>query len=330
MLAIAGLVYTWRECKLLLTAIALATFVSLMAARIFLSGGYGDRIGLDFGTIGNPNDYAGHLILVLPFLLWILLTKRSIAWRLSAFAGIGYGLYVIVGSASRGAMIALIVAFVFIILRATMRQRFAVLALAPIAAFSLIAFVSPQALQRIMSFSSSQEGALDEAIMSKDQRRYLLEQSIRYTITHPLFGIGPNQFSVYEGKSSRAVGLHGAWLSTHNSYTQVSSECGIPAFIFYLLGIFSSFRLLSRTWRQSRKHPAYQDITTMMFCLMLAFIGYFTAILFLNFAYLFYTPAMVAVAVVVTNGAQQELRSRTLPPKPAAPAQQFPKPVLAR
>ena len=62
----------------------------------------------------------------------------------------------------------------------------------------------------------------------------LLKRSVSETISHPLFGVGPGQFPVRSWKRRKRKTTWFQWLGTHNSYTQVSSECGIPAFICYL------------------------------------------------------------------------------------------------
>jgi O-antigen ligase len=69
------------------------------------------------------------------------------------------------------------------------------------------------------------------AIGSQVQRQELFKKSLYITITHPLLVVGPDQFAVAVAGDSAKQGVHSPSLGTHNSYTQVSSECGIPAFI---------------------------------------------------------------------------------------------------
>jgi hypothetical protein len=76
------------------------------------------------GTIGNSNDLAAHLVLCLPFLAFITMDpKRSFFIKFPVLLGIAYGIWVIVGTASRGALVALLAALVFILWRATTAQR---------------------------------------------------------------------------------------------------------------------------------------------------------------------------------------------------------------
>ncbi len=149
--------------------------------------------------------------------------------------------------------------------------------------------------------------------MSSESREYLLRKSITYTFEHPIFGVGPRQFASYEGQHNRIVGTHGLWNEAHNSFTQASSECGIPALIFFLAGIVSTYRLLNGVWREARRRPDCGEIRVTAFCAMLGLTAFLAAIAFLNFAYFFYLPAMGGFAIALRRAAQREFRLRRGP-----------------
>jgi O-antigen ligase len=310
---IAGLTVTWRECRSMMRGIAWAAVVMMFAARMFQkdSAKFGERMALNFGTVANSNDYAGHLVLILPFLIWVGLTAKSRALRLAAWGGVGYGVLLVLRTASRGALLALIVGAAYWLLRGTMRQRIALLALCPVAIAAVVTFVPRSDLVRILSFSAGDAGASQEALESSEARRYLLKQSILYTVQHPLFGIGMAQFSNFEGEQSQVQGAHGYWHETHNTYTEVSSECGMPALALYAAAILSTFLLVNRAYRQACKRPECEDIRIATFCIMLAMVMFCTAITFLNFAYYFYLPAISSLAIAVSRVAQDEFASRS-------------------
>jgi O-antigen ligase len=307
-----GLAVTWRECKQLMHAIAWGAFVNLMCARIFLKGmGSENRVSLEFGSISNPNDLAAHLLLALPFLLWVAMNSKFILMRLFAMLGVVYGLYVILGTGSRGALLALGAASVYFLVRGTARQRLVLVGIAPIAAAVLLTAVPTRILQRLTSFSANSADSVQEAIESSMLREYLLKTSIDYTFQHPLFGLGPGQFSSFEGMHNQIIGTHGYWHEAHNTFTQVSSECGIPGAILFIAGIVSTFLLLNRTFRQARNRPDCADIRAAVFCVSLALVAFCTAIAFVNFAYFFYLPAMAGLAIAMSKAAQVEFQSRS-------------------
>ena len=323
---IAGLTLTWRQCRAMMWAVASGGAAIMLAAKMFQdeSGNYGERLAITFGTISNSNDYACHLVVVLPFLIWVALAAKSKALRLAAFGGVGYGILLVLKTASRGALLALGAGALYWLLRGTMRQRIFLIAAGPIAAIALVAFVPRAALVRIVSFSAEDAGASQEALASSAMRRYLLGQSIVYTLQHPVFGVGMSQFSSYEGNHNQIIGAHGYWHETHNTFTEVSSECGLPALALYIAAILSTFFLMNRVYRQARKRPECEDIRTAAFCIMMAMTMYCTAIAFTNFAYFFYLPAISSLAIAVSRAAPAELAGRR------AACQAAPQPVSVR
>jgi len=305
-----GMLLEWSDVKKAINVIAAAAIVNLVSARL-LRDVTEERFGMSFGTIGNPNDYAAHLLLVLPFLLWMGLSGKL--WRrLVALPCLGYGLYLILATASRGALVALGFDVLAIAILGTGRQKAALALLGPIAALVLVAVVPVKSWQHLATVWShvadSAEAA--KAIESAQAREYTLETSLRYTLEHPLFGVGPQQFAAYEGGHERVIGTHGLWHDTHNSFTQAASECGIPGFLFFTCGTASTFLLLFKTFRQARRRSDCQDIRVAVFCILLGMIGFCVAITFLSFAYFFYLPAMAGLAIGVWSAVQREFQVR--------------------
>jgi O-antigen ligase len=244
-------------------------------------------------------------------LLWVLLAGKAIS-RVVALGCLGIGLYLILGTSSRGALVALGVDVVFWIIVGTARQKAALVVLGPIAAMILVATVPVQSLRRLAVIwnGSANTAEAAEAAESSAARQYTLTTSIRYTFEHPLVGVGPQQFSLYEGGHERTSGTHGYWHEAHNVFTQVSSECGIPGFLLFVGGIVSTMLLLYKTLRQARSRAGCSDIAVAVSCIMLGMAGFTTAITFLNFAYFFYLPAMAGLATGVWAAAQREFELR--------------------
>jgi len=310
---IAGLTLTWRECRSMMRAIAAGGVVIMAAANLFqdTGGHYGERLAIEFGIISNSNDYAVHLLFVLPFVIWVALAAKSKALRLAAWGGVGYGVLLVLKTGSRGGLVALGAGVLYWLLRGTMRQRLGLLVAGPIAAIVLVAFVPRSSLIRLVSFSGEDAGASQEAVESSRMRQYLLKQSIAYTLQRPIFGVGIAQFGEFEGTRNQIIGEHGYWHDTHNTYTQISSECGMPALAFYVAGILSTFLLVNRVYRQARKRPECDDIRIATFCIMLAMTTYCTGIIFVNFAYFFYPLVMSSLGIAVSSAAGVEFGRRS-------------------
>lgn len=332
MFIIGGVAVNRRDVRKLLYAVALGCVVNLFVSKIFGSVDVNDRVNLGIiGAVANSNDFAGHLIFVLPFLLWVAITAKNVI-RLLAIGGLGWGVYLLLASGSRGAGVALVVGILFALLVASGKQRIMFLAATPILLAIAISLVPHKALQRIVSFSSSEANSSEEALLSSQIRQKLLQDSIKDMLQHPIFGVGPGQFSENEGIASRSGQGPGLWFQTHNSLTQVGSECGLPALLFYLLAIGSAYLQLTRTGRKIRDIPELADMTAAVFCMRLSLVSFFTAVLFLNFGYFFYLPAMSGMAIILDLAVENALKTRI--PAPAAPpaalAFQVPPPTFGK
>lgn len=300
LLVTAGLAITWVECRGMMYAIALATLVNLATTHLLMTQTTdSDRIFLQSkGMISDPNDLAAHLLLVLPFLLFVILRKRThLALRLILVAGMVYGLFLILRSGSRGGLVALACTVALLLVFGSGRQRLTVGIAAPVILITLIAFLPGSTWKRLRSFSEGQETSKG-AIESAESRKYLLKKSIELTFKKPLFGVGPGQFPNYEGKEAVSESRRGSWHATHNTYTQISSECGIPALVFFLGAIISTFTLL-RKIRKKAKRLHQNEIVTATFCVTVGLIAYSVASIFLSNGYKFQFLAISGLVIAV-------------------------------
>lgn len=326
---LAGLALTWKECRLMLATIGIAGIVNVGVGLLIHRDIGGGRMGLDFGVVSNPNDYAGHLIQIVPLILFLAIFPprfMPLRWliRLAGIAAIVAALWLILTTGSRGALIALVVGSVYVLWKSSMKVRILAIFGLPLLAVLLLTNVSNPVRHRLASITSgdSSESEGDEAADSSKTRRFLLEESIRASFEHPLFGLGPGQFANVLGKT-------GGWHSTHNSFTQISSETGIPGFVFYLGAVISTFLLLQRTWKQVRERPELREIAVACYCLSMSYLMFCTAIFFLNFAYFFYLPAATGLVISISRAAQRELAAlkvqKQSTPRPSRP---IPTPTL--
>jgi O-antigen ligase len=304
---IAGLVLTWQECWRTLRWLALAAFVLVLLGHFFSEqlSPEDPRLQLVAGTMSNSNDYAALMVIVLPFLvLFVIAPGVPAIFRLAAGLAFIYGLYLVLATGSRGALIALVVTALYALFRLPLAAKIAGLALLSVLSLLLWSFLPDRITTRLRTISATDENVDMTAAESASARMYLLKQSLRFTFERPLFGVGPGQFANFEGASARQEGEHGSWHDTHNAYTQVSSEAGIPAFLFYVGAIFSTGRLLSRVYKRARSQPPTLEnrrIAAACLCVMLAFVGFATSVLFLSLAYRFYLPALSGLTIAMAR-----------------------------
>lgn len=299
-----GLAMTWSECRKVIYAIAFAAVVSLFTGQVFLNIGGEDRL-TGFGTMGNSNDYAALMLLLLPFLLFVALRpKQNLALRVLAVLAATYGLYLILATGSRGAIVALAATAVFVVWRGQPIHRIAAFVLIPVAVLMGLILLPATTRNRLMSLSAEHTTA--EAHLSTKAREYLLQQSIRFTFQYPLFGVGPGQFANFEGKSSREEGEQGSWHSTHNVFTQVSSEYGLPGLILFVAILVGTFRILDESLREARRRRL-EEVAFGVFCLLTSFVAFTVASSFLNLAYGFYFPAFTGLAVAIYSAVRMDV-----------------------
>jgi len=121
--------------------------------------------------------------------------------------------------------------------------------------------------------------------------------------------VGPGEFAVAAYGDSLKEGTSTPWLGTHNSYTEVASECGIPAFLLYVsvivLTLVSNFRIFRRTSGMAE----LSDLSALAFCMFSATLVYAICTFFFHIAYSSYLPAIAGMSVALRLGTHPSLWS---------------------
>lgn len=294
LLIVGGLTTTWDEFKQLLQVLALSCFATLVMIRIFGQLDKDGRLTFPFGALANSNDLAAHLLMLLPSVLWLALVAKSQKVRIAILGFFGYGIYSVLSSASRGALISVAVGILYFLFSATKRVRLWGFAVIAVMMLGIVTLMPQQTVNRILSFSKSDNAASEGALESSDERSQLLQDAIGYAFQYPIFGLGPENFRVVEGKAK-----HGMYQPSHNTYAQVACECGFPGFFLFLAGIGSSFLTFRRIRRKFRPYVRARELTQAAFCMELMMVMFCLAVGFLNFAYAFHIPLMIGISIAM-------------------------------
>ena len=309
-LAITSLTTTLQQCRRLLVTTALAILTVALLSIPFGTMETG-RLRLSAGNLSDPNEYA--LILLLGFTMWTWIvrgTRKYSFRRIVALVAIAALALTFAQTGSRSGIVTLLVVAASLLWRASLAEKVKLILVGLVALTLSSVFLSDYLSRRFVTFfevdsvgvtDDRTAARIDSAVASTDSRVEVLRQSVRLTWAHPLVGVGPDQFTVYTDGEARARGLrHGSWQVTHNTYTQISSECGIPALLFYVAAIFCSFRVTSSQSRRATlsSHPERMTIRNLALCLRLMVLTIAVFALFLSFAYvaLFYIVAGLVVA----------------------------------
>ena len=303
---------------------------AIIAAISLKYGGYSsidNRFTLPGTTIENPNDFATHLLMVFPFCVWMLF-NGSWFYRLVGIASSSVLGLIILRSESRAGFLTLLAMVAVVLWKSSGSQRAVILAACLVSAVIAVAIL-PQALwSRFETIFASEATAanqgsdtdsaqtLSRAEASTNARWDIFKRSLAITIHNPIFGVGPGNFAVEDADIAHSEGRRGTWLGTHNSYTQASSEGGIPAFVFFVATLIGSMRVASRIHKRTRRRPELRHISQAALCLLVTVVGFSVNILFSHLDFRFYLPLLAGLTVAFSACAEREIARRA----PAAAA----------
>jgi O-antigen ligase len=250
----------------------------------------------------NANDLSLQLLIAITQFLY-LLYQRQIWKQLAGGAAILTSSVFLFETGARGGFVALVILMVVSLVLGKNRMRLALLG-APVAAGVLLLAPS-SVLHRVtlITIEPATVAAADQqeqaAAASQQQRLTLLSQSLKYTLLHPLLGVGPGQFAVAMSDDLAREGKSSPWLGTHNSYTEVASESGIPAFLFYVSVLLLALRSNFRMYRRAANLDDDGEVSTLAFCLFTGALVYAISTLFFHVAYGSYLPAIAGMSVAL-------------------------------
>jgi O-antigen ligase len=330
-LSVSGMLANFDQCRKAIFIVAYGLFVLALIAVFFGNTEESGRLFLTHGKFSNPNEMAQALLMGLP--LWWLIYKESKSMgKKVASAGIMFLMLLMISKCgSRGAMITFFVLILMVFVRTSITGKMQVL-MSGVAIFAILLALMPGRLMRRYTTMTEDSEAIPvagddydagmqaSAITSAQHRRDLLRRSIKYTFQHPLFGVGPGMFPVAEDADMRAQGFpKGTWQGTHNSYTQVSSEEGIPAGIAYVLVIIISFRKTSKLYKQTRGDPRLSTIANCALAVNYCVIVYAVSVFFDYIAYTSMLSVFAGFAMAMDLHAAAEIARLTVSPAEAQP-----------
>lgn len=263
----------------------------------------GDRLaGINKGLLGW-NFLGITMSVTIPFMAYLYVTRKSLLRSGLLLVVLGSSLWMVVLTASRGGVIGLVLSLVltyWFILRESGRGRLTV-ALGIFCLLIASAKAPPVFWQRLGTvWSSSSDKAKEETTSAEEStagRLYLLQESIVVTFEHPVVGVGIGNFPYYTGATIREVSGF-SWLSTHNIYTQISSEAGIPAFVLLLMFFSTMIRhayMASRVSAATENREAYYLArASLASVLIFSFQGFF--------AHLGYACLLYYLAAIIAGG----------------------------
>lgn len=246
----------------------------------------------------DPNDLALAIIIAIPLCMAFTFRCRSRVRKVIWVLAVLMMLYAVFLTGSRGGFVALVITTAaFMWEFAIGDRRHYLLGLTLLAGVILWQFSSGMLVGRLKGTLDAKEnsgGAYDSAQIRRD----LFWRSVELSIRHPVFGVGPGNFQQFAGN----------WYVTHNSFTQMSAEGGIPAFVVYLSILWYGFENLKKTKRLSGRQA---ESRLWARALQVSLIGYCVGSTFLSAAFEYFPYILLAYTTVlfsVTRNASKQTR----------------------
>jgi O-antigen ligase len=280
--AAASLLTTAADFRNLFRTLAGAGLIAAALGMVWSAQSYG-RLALRGGPYADPNYYAMSLLAVIP-IVWTVVAGKSLRVRLVGLLAIALPLVMLIRTGSRASFVSVGAMLVVLFFLSSIGGRVVLASLAAVAFVVLVAFV-PNALKGRLGGAPTQRSGADDN--SATARETLLVASLALTLNSPIFGLGPGNFADSLVAEGRSKGMDWAPLGTHNAYTQISSETGIPGILLFLLLIGFSFKNVISLLRQTAPKGATPNAELYQLArgLLLSLTGTCAFIFFLGEAY---------------------------------------------
>jgi putative inorganic carbon (hco3(-)) transporter len=301
MILVSLVVNSLEELQQLLQLQAAAVMLNAIGSILLHKVDMDGRLeGLGNGALFNPNDLAINIALNWPICVMLFFAARNPLFKALWGFGLLAMLRGVMMTYSRSGFLALSIGILIVLFEFGWRGgRRWMLALPFLFLVPAVVLAPTNYGARLESIVGTPEAAAMDR-HSAEARKELLIQSIEITATHPLFGIGVGNFQSYTGM----------WMVTHNTYTEFSSEGGIPALVIFILILKKAFQNL----RSVRRSPALTEdddlqlIASALWAAMAAYTvgAFFACTMRLLFPYFLvgYTTALYKIANVATEPTQ--------------------------
>jgi O-antigen ligase len=300
---------------IILSELAVTSFSIVQPSKVTWVG---ERmLGFSQGILGW-NFLGIAVAITLPYIAAIFVLRRSVPKSVLLVTASLSMMWMLMLTASRGGVLNVVLSAVltwFFVLRGSARGKVigTGIMLALVLAICLAPKVLWQRLETIWGDPDIYAGQVAaSAEESKEDHLSVLVRSIQYTFEHPVFGLGLGNFQVASGTD-----LHqpSAWMGTHNTFTEISSEAGIPALLLFLGLLATAIRNVGKASNSPVQSSEGRELQILARATKASLLSFAFGAFFAHLAYEYYCFYPLAVAVGV-----QQVAARYAPlavPRPA-------------
>lgn len=260
--------------------------------------------------LSDGNDFAWSLIVAIPLSLMVLSNTRKVFPKLIGLVVTGVLLFGIVGTQSRGATLALLVAaFFYFIYLARSKARALITGLAM--ATLLLAIAPPTYFDRVQSIGQYEQDS------SAQGRLHAWGKAWEMAIDHPLLGVGAGSFNSAYGRKYNDGQFFGyassRWISTHSIYFKTLGEYGFTGVAVLIAWIFLNIRYSIQAGTRAKAVDREDDLWRVPFFVGMSVVGFAVAGVFLGgvtYPHLFILTALVMRCRVLVDSASESKLGR--------------------
>jgi hypothetical protein len=290
-LLMINVVTSFRRLRFIIeVTVVSAAIVGAMTLADFAQGKnlaeYYRATGALGGIFANPNDLALSMNMLIPFAVYLGLSRPNPMMRFMYFVCAMLLGATSVVTYSRAGFLSMAIGGTFFLVKIGRRYP-AAAAVGAVGALGLLAS-SPGRIFTIFGGG----GGTTTAAESASARWDLIKRSFEAAGVNPfrwLFGVGIDNFHIVSNKE----------LVNHNAYLQVFNEIGLPAVCFYILFLTSVVAISARIAKRYRRARGYRQVWLMAVAIQTSLVVYLIGSFFASVAYLWYVyyPAAFAVCL---------------------------------
>lgn len=230
--------------------------------------------------LGDGNDFALSVNLVIPFALFLMLEARTVVGRLLSGGALLVLVLCVVATQSRGGTLALVFTGFYYWMKSDRKLVTGMLAVAALTA--VLVFAPPAYFERMDTISSYETDG------SAQGRITAWRAGTAMALSNPLLGVGAGQFpgKFVEFAPAGPSGPEVRWKTAHSIYFLILGELGFPGLALITGFILSNLVTNRRHAREFRKRsPSERVEGRLLACLSASLLAYAIAGAFLSATY---------------------------------------------
>ena len=279
-------------------AIPLAvTGIQHYASGMFMSTG---QVGLvrvkgyvgGSGLVGNPNDLALMLNLIIPIAMALFLSARSAAGRSLALAASLLSAVAVILTFSRAGFLTLAATSILLVLWLLRHRHAGIAAVLLVAGLSAIPFLPQGYMDRLSTITDIEADRTGSA--TGRWRDY--QVALGVVASNPILGAGIGQ-DVLAMNESRGDD----WVSVHNAFLEYAVDLGIPGLVLFVWLFAKCFRSARGVERRLSRNASDRELSHLAAGVQISLLGFAVAAFFHPIAYQFYFFAIAGLAVALKH-----------------------------